>query len=941
MLGSVPVPVRLLAAILGLAVAGAVPGLEAASFPPHLRFRSVSTTRVTVHFHQGLESTAREAAALASEILEAQTARYGVRLGRVQIVLSDSTDDPNGFASPLPYPLVQIRAAAPDGADEFGNYESWLRLVLTHELAHVVHLEQSRGLFGAGRKVFGRAPFLFPNALTPTWTIEGLATYEETEGTAFGRGRNPDSRMVLRMAALEDDFPAEDRPVRGLDRWPGGQGAYLFGESFLRDLTDRFGESLLPDLARVHSGRVIPFLDEFTSRKVTGAGFDVRWREWRGRARQDFVAESEQIARRGLTESRALTRRGVRQSGPRLSPDGAWIAYTSRTLTHYPGIRLMRADGSEDRRLVDRNGGSSLSWTPDGRTLVYDTREVHGTFASYADLLAVDVASGRVRRLTRGQRVRDADVAPDGRTLVCVRRLEDRSDLYTLDLEGGALHPLTRSDPGAEWNAPHWSPRGDAVVASRFLPGGWLDLVVVDPATGSLRELTHDRAKDVEPVWTPDGTHVVFRSDRDGVSNLYAARVSDGALFRVGNVLGGAFGPDVSRDGRTVVFAQYTSRGYDIHVAALDLAALEPAAPFVDAYPAARDAPVPVVDPDRPYRPFPALLPRFWSPYVAWLDDELRYGAATGGADPLLRHAYGLAAWRGSETGRVSVQGIYQYDRFRPTFLVTAEDEMRPSSSGRFRTQNASVRASFPLRRTPRSSQTVSLAWRRERQTLPDLPDEQAFDLGGIEAAWALGTARAYPYSVSPVDGARLRVAYLLEDPALGGDVSLGKLTLDGRTYLRAFGGSDALALRVVGGTTFGRPGFRRSFAVGGFPEGGLFDLVDLNPGVLRGYPSSVFGGRRFGTANLEYRFPLGHPQRGWRTLPAFVRSLHASVFADAGHAWSDAFRLRDVKTSAGAALGADVYLAHALPFTAMAGVARGFAERGETQLYFRLGLAF
>ena len=45
----------------------------------------------------------------------------------------------------------------------------------------------------------------------------------------------------------------------------------------------------------------------------------------------------------------------------------------------------------------------------------------------------------------------------------------------------------------------------------------------------------------MEPAWTPDGTHVVFRSDRDGVSNLYALRLADGALLRVTNVLGGAF----------------------------------------------------------------------------------------------------------------------------------------------------------------------------------------------------------------------------------------------------------------------------------------------------------------------------------------------------------------------------------------------------------------
>jgi outer membrane protein assembly factor BamA len=110
---------------------------------------------------------------------------------------------------------------------------------------------------------------------------------------------------------------------------------------------------------------------------------------------------------------------------------------------------------------------------------------------------------------------------------------------------------------------------------------------------------------------------------------------------------------------------------------------------------------------------------------------------------------------------------------------------------------------------------------------------------------------------------------------------------------------------------------------------------------VLRGYPDDAFLGRRFLDANVEYRFPLAHPQRGYRLLPVFVRHLHATLFADAGNAWSGAFRASDLKTSAGAALGADVVVGHALPLTFTAGLARGFAAQGETRAYFRAGLAF
>src|SRR5436190_14441465 len=86
------------AAFLLLAGAAAA---RAASFPPDLHFRSLSTDRVTVHFHQGLEDMARRAATLATAILERHEARYGVRVGRVQLVLADVDDDPNGFATPL------------------------------------------------------------------------------------------------------------------------------------------------------------------------------------------------------------------------------------------------------------------------------------------------------------------------------------------------------------------------------------------------------------------------------------------------------------------------------------------------------------------------------------------------------------------------------------------------------------------------------------------------------------------------------------------------------------------------------------------------------------------------------------------------------------------------------------------------------------------------
>ena len=932
-------PGRLLLAALVLLAGPAA--ARAASFPPGLHFHSVSTDRVTVHFHQGLEAMARKAVVLATEILERHEARYGVRVGRVNVVLADVDDDPNGFASPLPYPLVHLRAVAPDGSEEFGNYDDWLRLVLTHELTHVVHLDEARGVLRLGRRVLGRAPFLFPNASTPTWMVEGLAVYEETRGTAFGRGRNPDVRMVLRMAALEEDFLAEDQAVAGLDRWPGGEGSYFYGQAFLSDLSARLGPEVLPELARVHSGRVVPFLDELTARKVTGATFHERWRDWRLAARDAAEREADQIRARGITPTRPLTTRAVRQTGPRFRPDGAWIAFTDRDLTHLPSIHVIRADGTGEREVVQRNGRFSLAWTPDGTRIVYDEPEVHRLFAVKADLRMVEVATGQRRWITRGLRARAPDVSPDGRRVVFVRQRGDGSDLALVGLDGTGLRDLTRSEVGTQWGSPQWSPQGDAVVASRWTAGGWLDIVRVDPASGAVTALTHDRAKDVEPVWTPDGTHVVFRSDRDGVSNLYALRLADGALLRVTNVLGGAFTPDVSPDGLQIAFASYGARGYDVHVMAFDPAGLERAAPFEDPYPAAAADPVPSSAPDRPYRPGALLLPRFWTPYADWSSHDFRLGALSGGADALFRHAWAAEAHYGTGTHRASGQLFYQYDRFWPTITVSARDKSEIARAGFTRTREVALSATLPLHRTLRAAHSLTFAWRRRRETLEGASAPDRLDLGGIEASWAIGTARTYAYSISPVDGYRLRFSYLREEPGLGSDVSLGKLLADGRVYARLSATGHVLALHVAGGLTMGRPTFVRSFSIGGFPDGALFDVVGTNHGVLRGYPDDAFTGRRFVDANVEYRFPLAFPQHGFRSSPVFVRHLHGAFFVDAGNAWSGGFRLGDVKPAAGAAVGTDVTLGHALPLTFVAGVARGFATRGETRAYVRAGLAF
>ena len=64
--------------------------------------------------------------------------------------------------------------------------------------------------------------------------------------------------------------------------------------------------------------------------------------------------------------------------------------------------------------------------------------------------------------------------------------------------------------------------------------------------------MTDDKAIDGAPAWSPDGKYLYFSSDRTGIFNIYAYELETKRLLQVTNVLGGAFSPGPSPDGKSV-----------------------------------------------------------------------------------------------------------------------------------------------------------------------------------------------------------------------------------------------------------------------------------------------------------------------------------------------------------------------------------------------------
>jgi hypothetical protein len=108
---------------------------------------------------------------------------------------------------------------------------------------------------------------------------------------------------------------------------------------------------------------------------------------------------------------------------------------------------------------------------------------------------------------------------------------------------------------------------------------------------------------------------------------------------------------------------------------------------------------------------------------------------------------------------------------------------------------------------------------------------------------------------------------------------------------------------------------------------------------------ANTFAGNHVALANVEYRWPITRPQRGYGTWPLFLHTIHAAVFADAGQAWTRAFERSAIKSSAGAQLSADLVAGFFAPFTVSVGAAWGHdgsaSDSDRVTAYFRVGKAF
>lgn len=229
------------------------------------------------------------------------------------------------------------------------------------------------------------------------------------------------------------------------------------------------------------------------------------------------------------------------------SPDGKWITFqSSRDGRTCDEQFVMRADGSDVKRISDGRGKTTCGWfLPGGDRLFFSSSSAHDATCpakpdpskGYVwpldkyDFYTVDRDGSNLKRLTNYDvYTAEGILSPDGKTIVFTSLMDGDLEIYAMDVDGSNVRRLTHS-PGYDGGA-WWSPDGQRIVyrahhpkdttelrqyrellAQGLIRPSKVELFVMDADGANQRQVTNLGGANFGPSWSPDGTKLVFSSN--------------------------------------------------------------------------------------------------------------------------------------------------------------------------------------------------------------------------------------------------------------------------------------------------------------------------------------------------------------------------------------------------------------------------------------------
>ena len=259
---------------------------------------------------------------------------------------------------------------------------------------------------------------------------------------------------------------------------------------------------------------------------------------------------------------------------PHFLPDGDHFVYFVSGSPEVRGVYIASLLDPRGRRLVDSD---SIAADVCAGHLLF----VRGTtlFAQPLDLnhlvltgTPFPVAESIAMRAAAGTQVAALSAATSGRIAYRTgSAMSDRQFIW-FDRSGNVVTKVGGPISGNPLS-PTLSADQRRLAFHRSVDGN-VDLWVFDIGRGALSRLTSNPANDIHPTWSPDGTRILFSSNRTGEYHLYEKSIASGAETQVVPLQSPL--TDWSRDGHIALAQRRVKNGADIFAMNMETREMSP-----------------------------------------------------------------------------------------------------------------------------------------------------------------------------------------------------------------------------------------------------------------------------------------------------------------------------------------------------------------------------
>ena len=531
--------------------------------PPSIQWNQVNTEAAKVIFPRGLDSAAMEVANIVQQMNSAIQSTIGYKQKQISIVLQNQTTIANAYVGLAPF-RSEFFLTPEQNSFDIGSLP-WPKQLAIHEFRHVQQYNNFN--VGASRVMhvlFGEGGQAIANDLAvPNWFFEGDAVFNETLVSRQGRGRLPyffngyraiwaDNKnyswMKLRNGSYRDFTP---------DWYPTGYMLVSYGRE---KYGDNFWKNVTQDAAAFKGG-LSPL--QRAIRKYSGIEFE--------QFQQDGFDHFKNVFRddgNGIVSNNPVlnSKHFVADEEYPAYVNDTTLIYMKSTYDHLPVFVIK--SGNKERNIGVRSVSLDNYFEYHDGRIVYATYrpDMRWTYRDYSELVILDVATGKEKRISRSTKYFSPSFSPDGETIVAVQvNPSGKSTLHLINSGSGRFIKAFGNPEKLFYTYPKYYGSNKLISAVRNSKGQ-MSLALIDIETERMRYLLPFSYQPIGFINVQND--IVYFTATVGIDDrLFAFQINSNKLFELKNfqIPGyiGNYQPAVSDN--KLAWVSFTALGYQIN----------------------------------------------------------------------------------------------------------------------------------------------------------------------------------------------------------------------------------------------------------------------------------------------------------------------------------------------------------------------------------------